>query len=217
TNIAFGAQVLVGLAVTSHNNTVLNTSVFDNVSLQAVTPQVFTASDIGPTGLAGSTQVNSGTYTLQGAGADIWEVADGFHYYHRSMSGDGSITARVASLTNTHAWAKAGVMIRESSAPEARHVFMGLTPANGAEFLRRNVVNGTTSVSLAAATSPYWVRLARVGDVFTAAVSSDGSTWTQVGTMTLPMGADARVGLAVCSHDTTVRLTGVFDNVTIVE
>jgi regulation of enolase protein 1 (concanavalin A-like superfamily) len=216
TSIAFGAQVLVGMAVTSHNNAALNTSVFENVVLETAAP-IFAATDVGGSLPAGSTAVNNGVHTLSAGGADIWGTADKFHFHHRPMSGDGEIRARVASLTNTNPWAKAGVMIRETTAEGSRHVYMGLTPANGAEFLRRDIVYSTTAATGTPATAPSWVRLTRAGNVFTAYVSANGATWTQVGTATIAMGADTRVGLAACSHDTGRLLTGVFDNVTVVE
>ena len=53
---------------------------------------------------------------MTAAGADIWGTADQFHFAYKQLSGNGSITAKVVSVSNTDAWAKAGVMIRETLA-----------------------------------------------------------------------------------------------------
>ena len=110
-----GNPVLVGLAVSSHDVISLATSTFDNVSVTAGSlPAGWTAQDIGSTGMRGSATSSAGTFTVRGAGADIWGTADAFQYAYRSLTGDGSITARVASISGTEAWAKGGVMIRQS-------------------------------------------------------------------------------------------------------
>ena len=68
--------------------------------------------DIGNPTIAGSTTTSGATYTIRAAGSDIWNNADQFHFAYRVVSGDLDVSVRVASLTNTDAWAKAGVMIR---------------------------------------------------------------------------------------------------------
>jgi regulation of enolase protein 1 (concanavalin A-like superfamily) len=209
------AQVLVGLAVTAHNDTALNTSVFDGVSLAPAA--AFAAADVGAVGLAGNTQVSGGTITIQGAGDDIYNAADAFHYWHRSLSGDGEIQVRVASMANTHPWAKAGVMIRETTAAGSRQVYAGVTPTNGLELLRREQTDGATTPLGAAGGAPRWIRLVRAGNVFTASASTDGVSWTTIGSVTVTMAADVRVGLAVTSHDVGVLNTAVFDSLTVVD
>ena len=53
------------------------------------------------------------------------------------------------------------------------------------------------------------------GTTITASSSANGATWTTVGTVTVSMTGSVYVGLAVCSHTTTVLNTSTFDNVTI--
>ena len=97
------------------------------------------------------------------------------------MTGDGSITARVVSQTNTNAWAKAGVMFRETLATGSTNAFVPLTPANGVVFQGRPTTGGSSTTfnygPLVAA--PYWVRLVRAGSTFTASISPDGTTWSR--------------------------------------
>ena len=54
-------------------------------------------------GLAGSASYSSGTYTLSGAGADIWGTADGFQFAYTTMTGNGTYVAQVTSMANSDA------------------------------------------------------------------------------------------------------------------
>ncbi len=74
-------------------------------------PPPWVAQDVGNVGAAGSTSESSGTFTLKGAGADIYGTADAFQFVWQPLSGDGQIVARIVSIQNVNAWAKAGVMI----------------------------------------------------------------------------------------------------------
>ena len=60
-------------------------------------PVPWTDGDIGTVGVAGSASLDdpTSTYTLKGAGADIWGTADALHYAYQTLSGDGTIVARV--------------------------------------------------------------------------------------------------------------------------
>jgi hypothetical protein len=43
-----------------------------------------------------------GTFTVTGSGLEIWNNADAFRYVCQPLSGDGTITARVARLGSTN-------------------------------------------------------------------------------------------------------------------
>ena len=183
----------------------------------AAPPPPWIDSDIGSTGIAGSATYASGAFTVKGSGADIWNAADAFHFVYQSLNGNGEIVARVASVQNTDPWAKAGVMIRDTTASGARNAFMAVTPGNGVTFQRRLTTSGaSTSTSGAVVTAPYRVRLVRSGNTFTGYASTNGSTWTQVGTDTITMGTTVQVGLAVTAHNNAVSCTSVIDNVTVI-
>lgn len=181
-----------------------------------------TAADVGAVGVAGSTSLSAGTYTVRGSGADIYYAADSFHFASVSIVGDGEIRARVTSQTNTASWAKAGVMMRESSAVGSRHATMYVTPyetLNGFEYLSRSVTDGnTTDVSGPANNAPpnNWVRLVRSGDTLTGYASANGTTWTQVRAVTFAsLPANLMFGLCVTSVNNSVLGTATFDNVQI--
>ena len=87
-------------------------------------PPGWSTADVGSTGAAGTPAPYAGTFSVAGAGADVWGTADAFHYAYRTLDGDGTIVARVASIQNVNVWTKAGVMIRKSLAPSAAQGFM---------------------------------------------------------------------------------------------
>jgi len=178
-------------------------------------PAPWTTQDIGTVGLAGSATHNAGTFTLAGAGAGIAGSADACRFVHQTASGDCDITVRVQSLTNTGANAKAGVMIRESLAANARAAGVWVTPSGGVQFTRRTSTGGTTAVTSSSGSAPVWVRLTRSGNTFRAFTSANGTTWTQLGkNATVSMTTGSSLGIATTSGSTTTLGTGVVTNVT---
>jgi len=155
---------------------------------------------------------------MTAAGADIWGTADQFYFAYKRLSGGGSITARVVSVSNTDPWAKAGVMIRESLEPSSVNVMIAVTPGNGVTFQNRTSA-GADSVSTVQAgiTAPQWVRLTRSGNTFTADYSATGTanSWTTLGNIEMPMATDVYIGLCLTSHNVGATCTTEFSNVNI--
>jgi regulation of enolase protein 1 (concanavalin A-like superfamily) len=212
--IALGTSAYVGIAVTSHNPSARATARVSNVRVTPLgMPSGQRSADIGSPAIAGSARYANGTYTITGAGRDIWDTADQFHFVYRQVSGDVDLVARVASIANTHSWAKAGVMVRESLAAESRHAVMVASVGRGYAFQRRpnpGVYSEHTAGGSGA--PPGWVRLVRRGDLFEAYRSANGTSWTRIGTDTIPMSDTVYVGLAVTSHNTAAATTAVVDN-----
>jgi regulation of enolase protein 1 (concanavalin A-like superfamily) len=216
--IPMTATVYVGLAVTSHNASIAARATLDNVTVAAPLSNAWSDQDVGNVVLAGAATISGAGAAVKGAGADIWGTEDAFHFLYRKMSGDGEIVARVTAVTNTHAWAKAGVMIRDGTGKSAAHASMFVSYGKGLAFQRRQTASGlslSTAGSLSAA--PMWVRIVRRGSTFTAYASANGTSWTLVGSDTIAIAADALWGLAVTSHNTAALCTATFDNVTIVQ
>src|SRR5204863_7704394 len=81
-----------------------------------------------------------------------------------AISRDGEIVARVLSMQNMNVYAKAGIMIRESTAANAAHVMIDIKPNNEVEFETRPATGGAASwVAGAFPATPAWLRLTRVG------------------------------------------------------
>jgi len=179
-------------------------------------PSPWVNQDVGSTGQAGSSTVNAGTFTVRGAGADVWGSNDAFQFAYQSLNGDGSIVARVASIQNTNSFAKAGIMLRASVASSSQHVILDVRPTGDIEFMTRSTNGGSTSwLASAADAAPVWLKLVRTGSTVSASVSADGSTWNPVGSTTISFPSAINAGLVVSSHDTSTLNTSTFDSVTV--
>ena len=204
-----------GLAVSSHVDGTPATATFDNVTLGG-RPDDMTTGDIGAGTLAGSTTDDDVNLTIRGSGADIWGTADAFRFTHTELWDRDSITVRVRSLTHTHAWAKAGVMVRESTMPGSPHVMVIVSPGKGVAMQYRRTQDGPSeSTTARSAAAPVWLRLAwdPSGTRYVGYMSKDYVTWTEVGRVTLDFQADSsRGGLAVTSHHASRLTTAVFDD-----
>ena len=178
-------------------------------------PLPWTAEHIGG-GLEGTATYGGGVFTVSGSGA-LSGRNDSMTLAWQPVSGDGEIIARVNSLENTGMGSRVGVMIRDTLATNSRHVFMGLAGDGAYRWVRRTGFNGNTSSSPSgAATLPdAWVRLVRAGNVITAYKSANGSTWTQVGSLTADFPATCYFGLAVASGDKETLNTSQFSSVQI--
>ena len=173
-------------------------------------------------GLApGFFEVGDGTILMNAIGTDIWETADEFRFAYKSLTGNGSMIARVDSLdTSTDVWVKAGVMIRQGTGTGSQHSFMPITGSggNGASWQGR-VEEGLASVNqdqdaASPVAVPYWVRIDRSGNSLTGFISPDGENWTQLGdprevVMTDPV----LIGLALTSHNANQATSAQFSNV----
>jgi regulation of enolase protein 1 (concanavalin A-like superfamily) len=179
-------------------------------------PSPWQTADIGSVGVPGSAVFTNGTFTVEGSGDDIWNSADAFRYVHQLASGDCTMVARVLTVENTHSWAKAGVMVRETTAAGSVCASVLVTPGNGITFQWRTVTGGASANAVKTGlTAPYWVRLTRTGNSFTAHYSSNGSSWKQLGTaQTITMSTSATMGLAVTSHNNGTLCTATMSNIT---
>jgi alpha-L-fucosidase len=173
--------------------------------------------DIGATGASGDHEESASDHVVTGSGGDVWYDNDQFHYVTKTLTGNGSITARVESIQNTGAWAKAGLMIRETTNTNSKYAFAFLSPSNGVAFQQRSTTGGNASSisNITGITAPVWLRLTRAGTTINAYRSTDGVSWTQFGTTTISMDSEVQVGLAVCSVSSGILNHALFSNVMI--
>jgi hypothetical protein len=196
----------------------------------------FVSQDIGGVGFPGSaTFDNTGAYTVNASGSDIWDVADSFNFVYKPLSGDGEIVARVVSIENPDFWTKAGVMIRgdtSAGAPDAFMLETGPTFNHNEPIFqwRTDANNGTSdSDNHFTPTTPYvpqpmWVRLVRNGSTFYGYYAvdvnngQDHGAWQDLGgPQTVNMGTNALVGLALTAHNNGTTANAVFDHVTVTQ
>ncbi|WP_327011125.1 DUF1349 domain-containing protein [Dactylosporangium sp. NBC_01737] len=159
----------------------------------------------------------TGSECVLPVGPDGQEVTDVFTFVHRPLTGDGTITARVASMTGSRPdlapgahgdvegvvpWAKAGLIVKDGTRSGSAYAAVMLTGGHGVR-LQHNYVHDRAG-STAAASTPRWLRLTRAGERVTALESADGVSWTGIGTVRLDgLPATAEVGLFVTSPQFT--------------
>jgi regulation of enolase protein 1 (concanavalin A-like superfamily) len=207
----------VSLTLTGTSGALTGSTTFVlTVAGNSTLPSGWLNQDIGSVGIAGNASYAGGSFTVRGSGQWIWNTADGLHLAYQSLTGDGSIVARVGSLTGGSGTQSAGVMIRETLDANSKHAYAAFSQAQ-IYFTNRTTTGGNTAAqSLTGKTLPYWVKLTRSGNTFSAAASADGVTWVQIGTpRTITMTATVYVGLAVNSGQNTALATATFDNVSI--
>ena len=187
----------------------------------APAPDGWQSQDIGTTG--GSAEESDGTWAISADGVDIWGNSDQFHYVYRELTGDAVIEARVVDNgEGSNAWAKGGVMIRQSLDADSINVSGFITggDGDGGTFQWRSVQGDSSSSNrtLTGIAPPYYVRLVRVGNTFTVFMSADGVEWAQQGAppAIIEMTDPVLIGLAVTSHQDGEVRTFTFDNVRVV-
>jgi autotransporter-associated beta strand protein len=204
--------------VTASNNVGQSVASTQSAATPPTIPSPWMNGDIGTTGATGSASYNSGTgtFTILGSGADITGTSDAFQYVYQTASGNGSIVAKIATVQNTNTLAKAGVMIRETTAVNSRFVGVFVTPGSGVRFLARSTTGGTaTSTTKTGIAAPEWMEVTRTGNVFAAYYSSNGTTWTQIGSnTTIAMATSTTIGMGVTSKVAGTLCTATVTNVT---
>jgi hypothetical protein len=195
----------------------LNTaSTVQNAQITTSALTNWTSQDLGAVGTAGSASQSGNTFTVRGAGADIWGTTDAFQFVYQTLTGDGQIVARVDTVQNTNAKAKGGVMLRDGLAADAAHVIMDIKPTGGTELLQRATRGAiTTKIAGPTVSFPYWVRLTRAGSTISGWVAPDGVAWSLVGSVTANLSATLNTGVAVTSLDVNQLNTSVFESVAI--
>ncbi|HEY5041466.1 MAG TPA: hypothetical protein VIK53_05630 [Verrucomicrobiae bacterium] len=177
------------------------------------------ADDIGEVGATGSFSHAGGVFTVNGSGADTWRRADGFFFIHQPLDGDGALAAHMLNLKNTDLWAKAGVMIRETTAAGSMFAEIAIRPDGQAQFIWRNATGGEAAGSQLAGGigHPKWIKIVRSGNRFSAFYRVNAiDDWLPIGgTQTINMSSETKAGLVVCAHKAGTLCEAQFDQVTL--
>lgn len=183
-------------------------------------PDGWTSQDINAATIyragAGALDPSTNTFTSLGGGNDIWGTTDDFRYTYATLNGNGSITARIDSLDDVDFHAKAGVMIRASTAANSANVFVGIKPSGQLDPIVRTSTGAASGAvgNTAGATGP-WVRLTRTGFTFTVERSPDGVNWTLQGTTNVVMPTAALIGFATCARNARKQAFASMSNISI--
>jgi ABC-type transport system involved in multi-copper enzyme maturation permease subunit len=162
-------------------------------------------------------------YIPHGPGGEV--VSDGFYFVRQPLTGNGSITVRVTSLTGEYAagnqapaqgqgptltpglmpWSKAGIIIKQNTKQGSAYAAMMVTGRNGVRMQYNYTQDMAGLPGDISAAHPRWLRLTRSGDTITGYDSADGTHWTQVGTAQLTgLPATVQAGMFATSPNYTV-------------
>ena len=169
-------------------------------------------------------------------------VADSYEFVEQPLTGNGTLTARVTSLTGVistnpvneapsatatrpglAAWAKVGILLTPSTQQGSAYAAVMATAGHGIRFQYDYTHDQPGLHGAITNSSPRWLRLTRTGDTLTGYDSSDGTTWTQIGAAHLAgRPATVLVGLFVTSpvsfqrssSGAPTQATATFDHVT---
>jgi ABC-type transport system involved in multi-copper enzyme maturation permease subunit len=183
---------------------------------------------LGSGSTSSSCQQSGGGPVRSGAGCTLTfplgpggePVTDSFYFVRQPLTGDGSITVRVTSLTgllpsqNTNGppasptrpglepWAKAGIIIKQNTKQGSPYAAIMVAAGHGVR-MQWNYTSDTPGLPGAVGpANPRWLRLTRAGDVITGYDSADGTHWTDVGAVTLAgLPSTAQAGLFTASPD----------------
>lgn len=175
----------------------------------------YKSADIGTT-YAGSTTDDADGVAMSASGQIIWGGSDSFRYtYQDYLSGDSAIVAKVTDFNATAGDARAGIMIRQSTAANSdyqgifvskdKKIYSQYRDGSYAirEYLSDEAVNG-----------PIWLKVVKAGTSLTTYSSTDGVNWTQRGSRTIASIKGAyTAGLAVTSGQDGKFVTARFGQV----
>lgn len=183
--------------------------------------------EIGTATPTGSGTYASGTWTVTGGGTNISGTTDSYHFTHRQVTGDFTLTAQVTSLTNTNPYAGAGLVMCDSlSATATRRVYFGYNPGtpgtipNRVESQQRgfaaNSHDDPDEFTHDGVPLPQWLKLQRIGTRVLVFHSDDGANWIPLQYAEYTGWNDtAYIGLGVFSRVNGTPATATFSNVSI--
>ncbi len=227
--------MLGGIALTSRNVALMSFATFDAfsatdtaVAAPTACPEQWTCDDIGYSVPRGGQFFNSptSTWTLQGGGFDIFFKADQFHFVWQPMHGDSTLSTRANFVTQTgldvqaeNEYAKAGIMLRESTSGDSPYYGIFITPQHGIIVQYRLKQGDDTGEAIQPdiPKGAAYLKIARSGNIFTAYVSKDGNDWTPINgsSIALDVGNTMLAGLAVTSHNHSAVRIVTFDTVNV--
>ena len=199
---------------------IVSSNVFGNVSsyLRDVgNSDIGTVGNPSPAGSVFSARAD--TFEITASGSDIGGTNDHFRFLRQTATGNFDMAVHVTRLDPTDALSKAGLMARESLTPGSRTIQTYVTPTAGSnevEVAVRATTNGTTTDSgfqiglRAAASSNGWLRLTRIGNIFTAYHGTNGVGWTVSGVTTQAFSTNLFLGMAVTSRTNGATTTAEF-------
>ena len=192
---------------------IMLSSILTVASAQTTPVGIFkTNTDIGKPKITGSAQYNAAdqSYTLTGAGYNIWFARDEFHYLYNKITGDFILTANFEFIGKGKAGhRKTGWMVRESSDDKSVHASATIH-GDGMTCLQWRVSTGMAmrdpQDEIFAKDSSYNViQVERAGKKIIMRAARNGKPLDIIGSTEMAnLPDEVLVGPFVCSHDSTV-------------
>ena len=190
---------------------------FLNVSAQQNGGGLFEGSgDVGNPKLKGSFEYNPSTkvYTLTGGGTNMWLNNDEFFMAWKKMSGDFSISTKIAfEGKGVNAHRKIGVIVRESLTGESKYADIAVHGDGLTSLQYRDITGGETKEVIAESKAADHLTMERIGNRIIMKVGKDGFSSTSAGEIELNLSGTCYVGIFVCSHDANVLEKAYFSDV----
>ena len=162
--------------------------------------------------------------TVTGAGADIWGASDGLHFVYQETSQNFEIEATFQSLLPSDGWVKAGLMVRDGTAANARNMCVIVSASNGYRIQLRSATGGESAsiapveipnAGAASSSTPVTLKLVKkrgkievtingVRATYTGGIDIDVTGWSP----------NLCVGLALTSHSGARLSTALVTDVT---
>jgi hypothetical protein len=190
-------------------------AVANNSQIQ-FTATVVAFADIGSPTVPGSVANGGNGFNVTSSGTNISGVSDQFSFGYQQLAGNFNLKLRLDALSAFEAWAKGGLMARETLTSTSRFAatLAGPSVAGVSFSTRTNTATVPRLSGFFPVNYPYtWLRLQRAGDVFTGYASFDGQNWVLLGSVTLTMPTTLFVGYAVSSANASQPATAQFRDI----
>lgn len=174
--------------------------------------------DVGNPALKGAViyDKENQTYTMSGAGKNMWATEDQFHFLWKKIKGDFIIRASIKFIgKGTDAHRKIGIMARDKVTTDSRYAD-ACVHGDILTSLQYRPKDGDSTYQVELSTyHPTDIELERVGNTFTFSAAVFGEPYKSV-TKELSLNDEAYAGLFICSHREDVMEKAIFSNVQII-
>jgi TolB protein len=175
--------------------------------------------DVGQPAIAGSTTYDDAaqTYTMVGAGTNMWAARDEFQFAWRKMTGDFIVRTHASFLgTGVDPHRKLGWIIRRTLDADSPYVDAAIHGDGLTSLQFRRTAGAITEQTQSAVKGADVIQLARKGRTYTMSVARFGDAFTHTEVSDIDLGDEVYVGLFLCSHNPAVSERAAFRNVRIV-
>ncbi|MEM1206858.1 MAG: SdrD B-like domain-containing protein [Acidobacteriota bacterium] len=198
---------------------------FDDGTLDLVTDGPWTLAAVGDATDEAAAEVG-GALAVTGTGTSLYHGDDNQSFLYQNVSGDFRVEVEVTGVPQAGSglYYKGGVMVRESTAPDAARVYVTYvpnfpgSPAVMFDYRDENGVAEALGSTITGISLPIRLAIEKRGDRLVGMISSDGgASWTIPsgslgGIVDIDMGSDVLAGVGVASYDGAQPMTMEFDD-----